>query len=151
MNGKEVYEYIDGINGHQCLFQYLESGFLYDVVGDTDLLKFWNESDQDMPNEVHLFLTHEGHLNVVLPNEEVEVNGGVNDEVIGPLPQSRIEPYVVGCLFEDEKTSQHSTQVSEDYLSKHANQQTSQAPAEQTCNTPAEYPSQSSLTDEQPS
>ncbi|KAI3927707.1 hypothetical protein MKW92_045106, partial [Papaver armeniacum] len=46
-----VFEYIDGINGHQCLFQYLESGFICDVVDDNDLLKCWNESDQDVANE----------------------------------------------------------------------------------------------------
>ncbi|KAI3834190.1 hypothetical protein MKW92_026451, partial [Papaver armeniacum] len=109
-----VFKFIDGIDGLQCLFQYLESGFIYDVVDDNDLLKFWNESDQDVPNEVHLFMTHEGPLNVMLPNEEAEVNGGVNDEAIVPVTQSPIEPSVVGCFFEDYETSQHSTQVSED-------------------------------------
>ncbi|RZC57392.1 hypothetical protein C5167_004690 [Papaver somniferum] len=64
-----VYEYIDGIDGHHCDFQYLESGFLCDVVDDKGLLKFWNESDQDVPNEVHLFMTHEGPLKVVPPGE----------------------------------------------------------------------------------
>ncbi|KAI3848949.1 hypothetical protein MKX03_009640, partial [Papaver bracteatum] len=44
-----VHECIDELDGSQCLFHYLQDGFLYDIDEESELLKFWNESDQDVP------------------------------------------------------------------------------------------------------
>ncbi|KAI3924075.1 hypothetical protein MKW92_015358, partial [Papaver armeniacum] len=84
-----VHDCIEHLDGAQCLFHYLEDGFLYDIDEEKDLLKFWEESDQDVPNEVHFFMTYDKAMNVLKPGQPlvppVVDEVVVDDEVVKTL------------------------------------------------------------------
>lgn len=103
-----VHECIEESNSAQWLFHYLEDGFIYDIDEESDLLKFWNELDQDVPNEVHFFMTYDKAMNVLKPSEPLvppvvatdefcEQLGRaiVDDEVVEPQTQSQQEAPVI--------------------------------------------------------
>lgn len=68
------------------MFHYLENGFIYDTDEERDLLKFWTNSNQDVLDEIHLFMTYEKDINILTHDEET-AHVVVNDEIgkdLGP-------------------------------------------------------------------
>ncbi|KAI3837528.1 hypothetical protein MKX03_032252, partial [Papaver bracteatum] len=161
-----VHDCIEHLDGAQCLFHYLEDGFLYDIDEEKDLLKFWEESDQDVPNEVHLFMTYNKAMNVLKPGEPLvppvvvsdEVGEEsvlalptVDDEVVEPPTQSQHEaPVIRDWESLDDEFWKTTLDEEEDILSSHTSQHTSQvdmAPQDTTQHTPDDTPHHTSQVD----